>query len=125
MADSNRASPTRRRSDREDTERLCTRGGHRVSDATRTQGTFLGHPKGLFILFLTELWERFSFYSMRGVLTLYTAGVVLAALGPEAGGQADAIYGAYLGFVYSSTFIGGMLADRLLGSAARSTSAAR
>lgn len=86
-----------------------------MNDSTATQGTLLGHPKGLFVLFFTELWERFSFYSMRGILTLYTAGVVLAALGTEAGGHADAIYGAYLGFVYSSTFIGGMLADRLLG----------
>lgn len=74
-----------------------------------------GHPTGLFTLFFAEMWERFSFYSMRGILTLYTAGVVLAAMGSEAGGHADAIYGAYLGFVYSSTFIGGMLADRLLG----------
>ena len=86
-----------------------------MNDATVSQNTLLGHPKGLFVLFATELWERFSFYSMRGILTLYTAGVVLAAMGSEAGGRADAIYGAYLGFVYSSTFIGGMLADRLLG----------
>lgn len=85
-----------------------------MSDAPA--GTFLGHPKGLFVLFFTELWERFSFYSMRGILTLYTAMVVLEAMAREqAGGQADQIYGAYLGFVYSSTFIGGMLADRLLG----------
>ena len=86
-----------------------------MNDANATRDTLLGHPKGLFVLFFTELWERFSFYSMRGILTLYTAGVVLAAMGAEAGGRADAIYGAYLGFVYSSTFIGGMLADRLLG----------
>lgn len=85
-----------------------------MSDAKA--GTLLGHPKGLFVLFFTELWERFSFYSMRGILTLYMAGVVLAAMGrDQAGGQADQIYGAYLGFVYASTFVGGMLADRLLG----------
>lgn len=86
-----------------------------MNDATRSPGTLLGHPKGLFVVFSTALWERFSFYSMRGILTLYAAGVVLAALGQEAGGQADAIYGAYLGFVYASPLIGGMLADRLLG----------
>ena len=51
-------------------------------DAARP-GTFMGHPKGLFVLFFTEMWERFSFYSMRGILTLYIAGVVLA-------GQTDA-----------------------------------
>ncbi len=79
-------------------------------------GEMLGHPKGLFVLFSTELWERFSFYSMRGILTLYMVHVVLAHLGEEAANaRADQIYGAYLGFVYSATFIGGMLADRLLG----------
>jgi POT family proton-dependent oligopeptide transporter len=79
-------------------------------------GDFLGHPKGLYVLFSTELWERFSFYSMRGILTLYMVSVVLAHLGEEgANARADQIYGAYLGFVYSATFIGGMLADRLLG----------
>jgi POT family proton-dependent oligopeptide transporter len=83
-------------------------------------GEFLGHPKGLYVLFSTELWERFSFYSMRGIMTLYMVSVVLAVMtaaqGAEAsGGFADQVYGAYLGFVYSATFIGGMLADRLLG----------
>lgn len=82
--------------------------------------TLLGHPRGLFVLFSTEMWERFSFYTMRGILTLYMVGVVLAAMAAEeggeaAGGHADQIYGAYLGFVYSATFVGGMLADRLLG----------
>jgi POT family proton-dependent oligopeptide transporter len=72
------------------------------------------------VLFSTELWERFSFYSMRGIMTLYMVSIVLAAMtaakGAEAsGGFADQVYGAYLGFVYSATFIGGMLADRLLG----------
>ena len=47
-----------------------------MNDATVPRDTLLGHPKGLFVLFFTELWERFSFYSMRGILTLYTAGVV-------------------------------------------------
>lgn len=84
------------------------------------ESTLLGHPKGLFILFFTELWERFSFYSMRGILTLYTVGIVLAEMKRTAGesaaeGHSDAIYGAYLGFVYSTTFVGGMLADRLMG----------
>ncbi len=83
-------------------------------------GEFLGHPKGLFVLFSTELWERFSFYSMRGIMTLYMVNVVLVAMAAQegaekAGGFADQVYGAYVGFVYSATFIGGMLADRLLG----------
>jgi proton-dependent oligopeptide transporter, POT family len=78
-------------------------------------GESFGHPKGLFVLFSTELWERFSFYSMRGILTLYLVQIVLVGLGTDAGGRADQTYGAYLGFVYAATFVGGMLADRLLG----------
>jgi len=78
-------------------------------------GEFLGHPKGLYVLFSTELWERFSFYAMRGILTLYMTKVLLVALGSEARGLAIQTYGAYLGLVYSATFVGGMLADRLLG----------
>jgi len=83
-------------------------------------GDFLGHPKGLFVLFTTEMWERFSFYTMRGILTLYLVKIVLFKMtqsqGEEAaGGMADQIYGAYLGFVYAATFIGGKLADRLIG----------
>ncbi|MEW6251302.1 MAG: peptide MFS transporter [Planctomycetota bacterium] len=81
-------------------------------------GDWLGHPKGLFVLFSTELWERFSFYAMRGILTLYmTKVLLLASMGTEAAARGLAIqtYGAYLGFVYAATFAGGMLADRLLG----------
>ncbi len=79
-----------------------------------------GHPRGLYVLFTTELWERFSFYSMRNIMTLYMVGVVLTTLaktkGEEAaGGFADQVYGAYLGFAYAATVVGGMLADRLLG----------
>lgn len=70
----------------------------------------MGHPRGLFVLFSTELWERFSFYSMRAFLTLYITKAML--LSKE---SANEIYGAYLGFVYAAPFIGGMLADRILG----------
>lgn len=72
--------------------------------------TLLGHPVGLFVLFSTELWERFSFYSMRAFLVLYMtkALFITKQVGTE-------IYGAYLGFVYAAPFIGGLLADRLLG----------
>ncbi len=69
-----------------------------------------GHPKGLYVLSLTEMWERFSFYSMRGILTLYMVNGLAFA-----DGMSQKIYGAYLGFVYSAPLIGGMLADRLLG----------
>lgn len=82
--------------------------------ASSGEKELFGHPRGLYVLFFTELWERFSFYSMRGILTLYMVAVILAASG-EANEKADHIYAAYLGFVYASTFVGGMLADRLLG----------
>ncbi|HNQ24898.1 MAG TPA: peptide MFS transporter [Phycisphaerae bacterium] len=83
-------------------------------------GELLGHPKGLFVLFFTEMWERFSFYTMRGILTLYLVQIVLAEMTARdgeavSGGLADQIYGAYLGFVYAAPLVGGMLADRLLG----------
>ena len=91
-----------------------------MSTTSPPAGEFLGHPKGLYVLSSTEMWERFSFYSMRGILTLYVVSIVLAKMTAErgaefTGGIADQVYGAYMGFVYSAPFIGGMLADRLLG----------
>ncbi len=87
-----------------------------MNDAAGVHGTLVGHPKGLYVVSLTALWERFSFYTMRGILTLYMTFVVLTALEAQgAGAQAVAIYGAYLGFVYATPLLGGLLADRLLG----------
>lgn len=80
------------------------------SAAAPQQRTFMGHPVGLYVLFFTEMWERFSFYSMRAFLALYMTKAM--ALSDS---TANGVYGAYLGFVYATTFIGGMLADRLLG----------
>jgi POT family proton-dependent oligopeptide transporter len=97
---------------------------------------FFGHPAGLFVLFLTEMWERFSYYGMRALLVLYmtkhlladprTAGLVWGYGGLErilvhvfgamtAQQMSSQIYGLYTGFVYLTPFFGGMLADRLLG----------
>lgn len=77
---------------------------------TPDSGELFGHPKGLFVLFFTEMWERFSFYSMRAFLVLYMTKALF--FGERISNE---IYGAYLGFVYAATFVGGMLADRLLG----------
>jgi POT family proton-dependent oligopeptide transporter len=79
------------------------------------QGTFLKHPKGLFLLFFTEMWERFSYYGMRGILILY-----MTKLWAENGLNIDAenaslIYGFFTGFVYFTPIIGGYLADKYLG----------
>ncbi len=79
------------------------------------QGTLWGHPKGLFLLFSTELWERFSYYGMRALLVLYlTAQTTAGGLGWT---EADALklYGIYTGLVYITPLIGGWLADSFLG----------
>ncbi|MGL6176487.1 MAG: peptide MFS transporter, partial [Vibrionaceae bacterium] len=82
---------------------------------TPSQQTWLGHPKGLFFLFSSELWERFSYYGMRAVLVLYLADqTVNGGLGWT---QVDALklYGIYTGLVYITPLIGGWLADTYLG----------
>lgn len=80
--------------------------------------TILGHPKGLFILFFTELWERFSFYGMRAILVLYltaqTTGVGNPGLGWTSK-EALALYGWYGMFVYFMGIFGGVIADKWLG----------
>ena len=73
-------------------------------------GTFLGHPKGLFVLFFAEMWERFSFYGMRALLIFYLTKWWLFD-----DGKANLIYGAYTSLVYITPMLGGYLADRYLG----------
>ncbi len=105
-------------------------------NAKSSEGTILGHPKGLFVLFFTEMWERFSYYGMRALLMLYMTQYLLldpekakSVLGYDAlagfiqsiFGQLDVqpmasqLYGLYTGFVYFTPFFGGILADRILG----------
>lgn len=84
----------------------------------KPQGTMLGHPKGLFLLFTTELWERFSYYAMRAILVLYLVDRVQSEGGHGLGWtQADAIslYGTFTGLVYLTPLLGGWLADNFLG----------
>lgn len=75
-----------------------------------SMGTFVGHPKGLFVLFFAEMWERFSYYGMRALLIFY---LVQHWLFSES--EAGVIYGAYTALVYITPVIGGYLADRYLG----------
>ncbi len=98
--------------------------------------TILGHPPGLFVLFFTEMWERFSYYGMRSLLVLYMvdhlfihpeAGQMVLGFGLVKGGLesifgplgpqplSSQIYGLYTAFVYLTPFFGGMLADRIIG----------
>jgi POT family proton-dependent oligopeptide transporter len=78
---------------------------------------FMGHPKGLFLLFATEMWERFSYYGMRALLVLSLVAGVEAANPGFGWSQADALrlYGLFTGFVYFTPLIGGWLADNYLG----------
>jgi len=73
-----------------------------------------GHPKGLYPLFFTEMWERLAFYLMLGILVLYTTDTERGGLGLPLK-QSVEIYGTYMAFVYFTPFLGGMIADRFLG----------
>lgn len=97
----------------------------------------LGHPRGLFVLFFTEMWERFSYYGMRALLVLYMTKVLLVethdqsqimgmlglksilegVFGPlSVIGFSSQIYGLYTGLVYFTPFFGGLIADKYLGA---------
>ena len=69
-----------------------------------------GHPKGLYMLFFAEMWERFSFYGMRSLLIFY-----LTAHWLFSDGEANVVYGAYGAMVYITPVLGGWLADRYIG----------
>jgi len=89
--------------------------GMYAGDAVPQRGGFFGHPRGLATLFFTEFWERFSYYGMRALLTLFmTASAAKGGLGFPTE-RAGAIYGLYTAFVYLAALPGGWLADRLLG----------
>ncbi len=72
------------------------------------------HPKGLYLLFATEMWERFSYYGMRALLVLYLVNQTSGGLGWTTE-RALGLYGWYTGLVYLTPLIGGMIADRYLG----------
>lgn len=73
--------------------------------------TSKGHPKGLYVLFVTEMWERFSYYGMRAIFVLFLTKALMydKALGSD-------IYGSYTGLVYLTPLIGGYMADRYWGN---------
>ncbi len=83
-------------------------------DHFKEEPQLLGHPKGLFYLFFAELWERFSFYGMRALLTLYMIDVVFEALSTR-DYAAAAVYASYGSLVYASTVVGGKISDSILG----------
>ena len=73
--------------------------------------TTKGHPKGLYLLFVTEMWERFSYYGMRALFMLYMVQALL--FDKETASQ---VYGSYTGLVYLTPLIGGYIADRYWGN---------
>lgn len=79
------------------------------------QSTVLGHPSGLFVLFFTEMWERFSFYGMRSLLVLFLTSSLLSGGWEWEREQAMALFGSYVGLVYLSTMLGGYFADKKIG----------
>ncbi|MFJ9829611.1 peptide MFS transporter [Streptomyces sp. NPDC101160] len=97
-----------------------------ATPSTGTSGsgkTFFGHPRGLATLFMTEMWERFSYYGMRALLVLYlVSGGTDAATGSQGGGlamtaaTATAIYSVYVSMVYLMAMPGGWFGDRVWGA---------
>ena len=79
------------------------------------KSTVLGHPSGLFVLFFTEMWERFSFYGMRALLILFLTASLTDGGWEWTRENASAIFGSYVGLVYLSTMLGGYFADKIIG----------
>ena len=73
-----------------------------------------GHPRGLYLLFLTEMWERMSYYGMRGLLVLFLTDKVRGGFGWSTA-DALSLYGTYTGLVYLTPIVGGYIADRYIG----------
>ena len=79
------------------------------------KSTVLGHPSGLFVLFFTEMWERFSFYGMRSLLILFLTASITDGGWEWSRENASALFGSYVGLVYLSTMLGGYFADKVIG----------
>ncbi len=88
------------------------------SSLSEPQLDFLGHPRGLFTLFFAELWERFSYYGMRALLTLYMVAPLTSGGLNYSTERAVLIYGTYTMSVYMMSIPGGTIADNLLGARA-------
>ena len=82
-----------------------------MNSLSKQDGDFFGHPKALVICFLTEMWERFSYYGMRALLIFYLTQHFLFSDEVAAG-----IFGSYISLVYITPVIGGIVADRYLGA---------
>ena len=81
-----------------------------TNEALSNKNDFFGHPRALFILFFTEMWERFSFYGMKALLIFYLTKYYLFS--DDAG---NLLIGSYAALVYAMPVVGGFIADRYLG----------
>tara|TARA_B100001057_G_scaffold475250_1_gene541839 strand:- start:379 stop:1944 length:1566 start_codon:yes stop_codon:yes gene_type:complete len=79
------------------------------------QKTIIGHPSGLYVLFFTEMWERFSYYGMRAILVLFLVSSFQDGGWGWERSEALGLYGIYTGLVYITPILGGILADKFLG----------
>ena len=91
---------------------------------TPNAGTLFGHPKGLFLLFGTEMWERFGYYGMRALLVLYLIASTQDGGFGWSNQEALRLYGFFTMAVYLTPVIGGWLADNLLANVKRLSGAA-
>ena len=87
----------------------------RFGGSDLNQRLLLDHPSGLFILFFTEMWERFSYYGMRALLVLFFTASLLDEGWGWPREHALAIFGTYVSLVYLSTILGGYMADKVIG----------
>jgi POT family proton-dependent oligopeptide transporter len=100
-----------------DPESARVGGAYAYAGAAAEDRSFFGHPRGLMVLFFTEMWERFSYYGMRALLILFMTAAILEA-NPGLGfgiGKAAALYGLYTSMVYLLALPGGWVADNLWG----------
>jgi POT family proton-dependent oligopeptide transporter len=90
-----------------------------TNDLSSTENFFdrkvLGHPSGLFVLFFTEMWERFSYYGMRALLVLFLTSALLDGGWAWPRENALALYGSYTSLAYLTTILGGYIADKKIG----------
>jgi len=88
---------------------------YRFGGSETNQKTVLGHPSGLFVLFFTEMWERFSYYGMRALLVLFLVSAVLDGGWGWERAEALQLYAFYTGLVYVTPILGGLIADKITG----------
>ncbi len=88
---------------------------YKLEGSEMNQKLLMGHPSGLFVLFFTEMWERFSYYGMRALLVLFLTSALLDGGWAWSREEALGLYGTYTMLVYFSPILGGLIADKFIG----------